>query len=49
MKTKKELLQEKINKLIRRRKMAMEIKDWMLAADLEIRIIKSQNKLRKLR
>ena len=38
MKTKKQLLQEKLNKMIRGRQRAILEKDWLRAADLEIRI-----------
>ena len=49
MKTdKKTLLEEKIAKLKKRRAQALKEKDWLKAADLEIRIEATKSKLAKL-
>ena len=48
MKTDKTLLEEKIAKLILRRKQALKEKDWLKAADLEIRIEATKAKIEKL-
>ena len=48
MKTNKTLLEEKIDKLKKRRAQALQEKDWLKAADLEIRIEATKFKLAKL-
>ena len=48
MKTNKTLLEEKIDKLKKRRAQALQEKDWLKAADLEIRIETAKAKIEKL-
>ncbi len=48
MKTKKQLYEEKIDKLTKRRAQALKEKDWLKAADLEIRIEATKAKIEKL-
>ena len=48
MKTDKALLEEKIAKLTKRREQALKEKDWLKAADLEIRIEATKAKIARL-
>ena len=48
MKTNKTLLEEKLIKLIRNRERALKEKDWLKAADLEIRIEATKAKIDQL-
>lgn len=48
MKTNKTLLEEKLIKLIRNREQALKEKDWLKAADLEIRIEATEAKIDRL-
>ncbi len=48
MKTDKTLLEEKIGKLNKRRAQALKEKDWLKAADLEIRIETTKAKIDQL-
>ena len=48
MKTNKALLEEKLIKLIRNRERALKEKDWLKAADLEIRIEATEAKIDRL-
>ena len=48
MKTNKTLLEEKLIKLIRNRERALKEKDWLKAADLEIRIEATEAKINKI-
>ena len=48
MKTNKTLLEEKLIKLIRNRERALKEKDWLKAADLEIRIEATDAKIERL-
>ena len=48
MKTNKTLLKEKVAKLNKRRAQALKEKDWLKAADLEIRIEATEAKIKKL-
>ena len=48
MKTDKTLLEEKIDKLNKRRAQALREKDWLKAADLEIRIEATKAKINHL-
>ena len=48
MKTNKTLLEEKLIKLIRNRERALREKDWLKAADLEIRIEATEAKIDKI-
>ena len=48
MKTKKQLYEEKLIKLVRNREQALKEKDWLKAADLEIRIEATEAKIDRL-
>ena len=48
MKAQKQLLQEKLVKLVRNREQALKEKDWLKAADLEIRIEATEAKINRL-
>ena len=48
MKAQKQLLQEKLLKLVRNREQALKEKDWLKAADLEIRIEATEAKIDRL-
>jgi hypothetical protein len=48
MKAQKQLLQEKLVKLVRNREQALKEKDWLKAADLEIRIEATEAKIDRL-
>ena len=48
MKTDKTLLEEKIDKLSKRRAQALKEKDWLKAPDLEIRIEATKAKIDQL-
>ena len=48
MKTNKTLLEEKLIKLVRNRERALKEKDWLKAADLEIRIEATEAKINKI-
>jgi hypothetical protein len=48
MKAQKQLLQEKLVKLVRNREQAIKEKDWLKAADLEIRIEATEAKIDRL-
>ena len=48
MKTKKQLYEEKLIKLVRDREQALKEKDWLKAADLEIRIEATEAKIDRL-
>ena len=48
MKPQKQLLQEKLVKLVRNREQALKEKDWLKAADLEIRIEATRAKIDQL-
>lgn len=48
MKPQKQLLQEKLVKLVRNREQALKEKDWLKAADLEIRIEATEAKIDRL-
>lgn len=48
MKAQKQLLQEKLIKLVRNREQALKEKDWLKAADLEIRIEATEAKINRL-
>lgn len=48
MKTNKSLLEQKLIKLIRCREQALKEKDWLRAADLEIRIEVTEAKIDRL-
>ena len=48
MKAQKQLLQEKLIKLVRTREQALKEKDWLKAADLEIRIEATEAKINRL-
>ena len=47
MKTDKTLLEEKLQKLERNRSIALRERDWLRAADLEIRIINLKTKIKR--
>ena len=48
MKAQKQLLQDKLVKLVRNQEQALKEKDWLKAADLEIRIEATEAKINRL-